>query len=91
VPQANLVLVDRPAPGVERLTPNRPEKRNAISNALRAEVLAALRRADSDDDVHDSLTGTRRELPTKPRPCSSDTCVMSNACPEGVSTRKPWR
>jgi enoyl-CoA hydratase len=50
-----LVLVDRPAPGVARLTLNRPEKRNAISNALRAELLEELRRADDDDAVRVSI------------------------------------
>ena len=53
--QARLVLVDRPAPGVERLTLNRPEKRNAISNALRGELLEALRRADADGEVRVSV------------------------------------
>jgi enoyl-CoA hydratase len=50
-----LVAVDRPAPFVQRLTLNRPEKRNAISNALRAELLDALRRADGDDEVRVSI------------------------------------
>ena len=50
-----LVAVDRPAPFVQRVTLNRPEKRNAISNALRAELLEALRRADADDEVHVSI------------------------------------
>ena len=46
-----LVLVDDPAPRVRRLTLNRPEKRNAISNALRAELYDALHAADRDPDV----------------------------------------
>ena len=37
-----LILVDHPADGVARITLNRPEKRNAISTPLRAELLAAL-------------------------------------------------
>jgi enoyl-CoA hydratase/carnithine racemase len=37
-----LLLIDDPAPQVRRLTLNRPEKRNALSNELRGEVFAAL-------------------------------------------------
>lgn len=50
--EATLILTDEPAKGVRRLTLNRPDKRNAMSNALRAELLAALRAADGDDAVH---------------------------------------
>ena len=46
-----LVLVDDPAPRVRRLTLNRPEKRNAISNALRTELYDALHAADRDPEV----------------------------------------
>ena len=46
-----LVLVDDPAPMVRRLTLNRPGKRNALSNALRGELFAALRTADADPAV----------------------------------------
>ena len=42
-----LVLVDEPAASVRRLTLNRPAKRNALSNALRGELFAALREADA--------------------------------------------
>jgi enoyl-CoA hydratase len=55
MPDAPLVLEDRPAPGVLRLTLNRPEKRNALSNALRGELLAALQRADGDAEVRVSI------------------------------------
>lgn len=48
---AQLVLEDNPAPGVRRLTLNRPEKRNALSNALRGDLFAALERADKDPEV----------------------------------------
>ncbi len=46
-----LVVVDDPAPAVRRLTLNRPTKRNALSNALRTELFAALRAADAAAEV----------------------------------------
>ncbi|HUO89385.1 MAG TPA: enoyl-CoA hydratase-related protein [Rhizomicrobium sp.] len=46
-----LILIDNPAPLVRRLTLNRPEKRNALSNALRGELFAALEAADRDAEV----------------------------------------
>ena len=45
------ILIDNPAPFVRRLTLNRPDKRNALSNALRGELFAALDAADRDADV----------------------------------------
>ncbi|MEM1432694.1 MAG: enoyl-CoA hydratase-related protein [Pseudomonadota bacterium] len=48
---AVLVLIDDPLPGVRRLTLNRPAKRNALSNALRTELFAALEAADQDETV----------------------------------------
>jgi enoyl-CoA hydratase len=46
-----LVVIDDPAPKVRRLTLNRPAKRNALSNALRSELFAALRAGDADPEV----------------------------------------
>ena len=46
-----LIMIDNPAPFVRRLTLNRPEKRNALSNALRGELFAALEAGDRDPDV----------------------------------------
>ncbi|HET6809864.1 MAG TPA: enoyl-CoA hydratase-related protein [Acidimicrobiales bacterium] len=46
-----LILVDEPAPGVRRITLNRPDKRNAISTPMRVELLDALRSHDSDPDA----------------------------------------
>ena len=46
-----VLLVDDPAPKVRRLTLNRPHKRNALSNDLRAAIFAALREGDADPDV----------------------------------------
>jgi enoyl-CoA hydratase len=48
---SELILIDDPAPHVRRLTLNRPEKRNALSNALRAELFGTLEAADRDPDV----------------------------------------
>jgi enoyl-CoA hydratase len=48
---AGRLLIDTPLPHVRRLTLNRPEKRNALDNALRGEVFEALRAADTDDTV----------------------------------------
>ena len=50
-----VILVDDPAPGVRRITLNRPEKRNALFHPLRGEILAALREADQDDSVRVSI------------------------------------
>ena len=46
-----LIVVDRPAEGVSRVTLDRPDKRNAISTPMRSELLGALRANDADDDV----------------------------------------
>jgi len=46
-----LVLVDRPADRIARLTLNRPDKRNAMSNALRTQLFSALEAADRDPDI----------------------------------------
>ena len=42
------ILVDDPRPRVRRITLNRPEKRNALNNRLRAEVFEVLEQADRD-------------------------------------------
>jgi enoyl-CoA hydratase len=44
----DLVLIDDPAPGVRRITLNRPEKRNALNHPLRGQLLQALREGDRD-------------------------------------------
>ena len=45
------VIVDRPAGDVNRVTLNRPEKRNALNHPLRGQILQALREGDQDIDV----------------------------------------
>ncbi len=46
-----LILVDEPAPGVRRITLNRPEKRNALNHHLRGQLLTALHEGDDDPAV----------------------------------------
>lgn len=48
---AEVLLVDDPRPRVRRLTLNRPEKRNALNDALRGALFDELRRADRDPEV----------------------------------------
>ena len=50
-----LILVEDAAPGVRRVTLNRPEKRNALNNALRTEIYHALEQADRDEWVSVSI------------------------------------
>jgi enoyl-CoA hydratase len=51
MPDEKLLLIDDPRPCVRRLTLNRPEKRNALSNELRSKIFAALETADRDESV----------------------------------------
>jgi enoyl-CoA hydratase len=52
---SSILLVDDPAPRVRRFTLNRPEKRNALDNALRSALFDALHAADRDDAVGVSI------------------------------------
>jgi enoyl-CoA hydratase/carnithine racemase len=45
------IQVEDPEPGIRRIALNRPDKRNALSNALRAELFDALRKADLDPAI----------------------------------------
>jgi enoyl-CoA hydratase len=45
------ILIDDPAPQVRRITLNRPEKRNALHNGLRGEIIDALQKADQDPEI----------------------------------------
>ena len=50
-PEYTHVIVDRPAEGVNRVTLNRPDKRNALNHPLRGQILQALREGDQDPEV----------------------------------------
>ncbi len=45
------IIVDDPRPLVRRITLNRPEKRNPLSNEVRSELFHALETADQDESV----------------------------------------
>ncbi|MGH7932197.1 MAG: enoyl-CoA hydratase-related protein [Candidatus Binataceae bacterium] len=45
------IEVDEPEAAIRRISLNRPEKRNALSNPLRAELFDALRKADADPAI----------------------------------------
>ncbi len=45
------IVIEDAAPSVRRIALNRPEKRNALSNALRGELFDALRKADLDQSI----------------------------------------
>ncbi|MFT7651369.1 MAG: enoyl-CoA hydratase [Limisphaerales bacterium] len=45
------IIVDEPAPMIKRITLNRPEKRNPLSNELRTEMFHALETGDQDPNV----------------------------------------
>jgi enoyl-CoA hydratase len=49
------IIVETPAPGVRRITLNRPDRRNAIDNALRGALLDALQQADRDEEIRVSI------------------------------------
>jgi len=49
------VEIDDPSEGVRRFTLNRPEKRNAMDNRLRKELLEGLHAADEDEAVRVSI------------------------------------
>ena len=51
----DMVIVDEPAPGVRRITMNRPEKRNALNHPLRGAIMAALLDNDRDPSVRVSI------------------------------------
>jgi enoyl-CoA hydratase len=46
-----LILLDTPQPAIRRITLNRPDKRNALSNELRAALFEALEDIDRDPDL----------------------------------------
>jgi enoyl-CoA hydratase/carnithine racemase len=51
MPNKTLVVSEKPAPGVARLTLNRPESKNALSQALRIELVSQLTALAADDAI----------------------------------------
>jgi enoyl-CoA hydratase len=49
------IIVDEPRPMVRRITLNRPEKRNPLSNELRTEMFHALEEADKNSEIRVSI------------------------------------
>ncbi|MHA2035778.1 MAG: enoyl-CoA hydratase-related protein [Promethearchaeota archaeon] len=45
------IIVDQPEKYINRITLNRPEKRNALNNQIRGEVFDALEKADLNDEI----------------------------------------
>ncbi len=77
-PEYKFISIDTPGEWLLRVTLNRPEKRNALSNELRGELFDALERADRDPSVramiirgagkcfsagYDLASDTRQNLP----------------------------
>ena len=46
-----LILLDTPRPAIRRITLNRPDKRNALSNNMRSALFEALEATDRDPDL----------------------------------------
>ena len=49
------IIVDEPLPHVQRITLNRPDKRNPLSNELRTQMFHALETGDQNPDVRVSI------------------------------------
>ena len=56
------ILVDDPRPRVRRITLNRPEKRNALNNRLRAEVFEVLEAGRPRSAIFDHDRPRRRSV-----------------------------
>ncbi len=74
-----LVLSDDPLAHVRRLTLNRPDKRNALSNELRAQLFDLLRSADTDREVRVVIV----------RGSGPSFCAGYDLA-QDASERKPW-
>jgi enoyl-CoA hydratase len=48
---SDVLLIEDVAPGIRRLTMNRPQKRNALNNALRGAIFGALEAAERDAEI----------------------------------------
>jgi enoyl-CoA hydratase len=55
MPELERIAVDRPAATIQRISLNRPEKRNALDNKTREELFATLQAGDADPEIRVSI------------------------------------
>ena len=60
------IIVDEPGEFIKRITLNRPDKRNPLSNELRTELFHALETGDQDENVRVMITLSWRETRLTP-------------------------
>jgi enoyl-CoA hydratase len=55
MPELGRIVVDRPAANIQRVSLNRPEKRNALDNKTREELFATLQSGDAAPEIRVSI------------------------------------
>ncbi|MDX5360195.1 MAG: enoyl-CoA hydratase-related protein [Alphaproteobacteria bacterium] len=77
------VKVDEPAPGVVRLRIDRPEKRNALSIAVRKRIVAELARIDADPELHAAILAGGEKIFA----AGADISELKGLTPVGMAAR----